>query len=98
MQHLLLISVLALTLQKPLDQNINCGACRLLKEGGHSFKWLLYGDDDTYFSTHAALQSLQHLDPEMPYFITGRLSQGVLRLLRRTLWTQAGSVICRSEQ
>ncbi len=38
---------------------------------GESYKWLLYGDDDTFFFLDAAMQVLQHLDPEMPYFLTG---------------------------
>ncbi len=32
-----------------------------------------YGDDDTFFFVDAALEMLQHLDPEMPYFLTGKL-------------------------
>ena len=38
---------------------------------GYSYKWLLYGDDDTMFMTHAVLNTLQDLDPNMPYFLTG---------------------------
>jgi len=38
---------------------------------GDSYKWLLYGDDDTFFFLDAAMQVLQHLDPDMPYFLTG---------------------------
>lgn len=38
---------------------------------GDSYKWLLYGDDDTFFFLDAAMEVLQHLDPDMPYFLTG---------------------------
>ena len=31
----------------------------------------MYGDDDTFFFTDAVLKSLEGLDPEMPYFLTG---------------------------
>jgi hypothetical protein len=38
---------------------------------GDTYKWLLYGDDDTYFFLDAAMNVLQHLDPDLPYFLTG---------------------------
>lgn len=38
---------------------------------GETYKWLLYGDDDTFFFLDAAMNVLQHLDPDMPYFLTG---------------------------
>jgi hypothetical protein len=44
-------------------------ACRLY---GESYKWLFYGDDDTLFFLDAAASMLQHLDPSLPYFLTGR--------------------------
>ena len=40
---------------------------------GSTYKWLLYGDDDTFFFTDAVLSVLGRLDPEMPYFLTGVL-------------------------
>ena len=43
----------------------------LFRHFGGSYKWLLYGDDDTFFFLDAAMNVLQHLDPEMPYFLTG---------------------------
>lgn len=43
----------------------------LFRHFGDSYKWLLYGDDDTFFFLDAAMNVLQHLDPEMPYFLTG---------------------------
>ena len=38
---------------------------------GDSYKWLLYGDDDTLFFPHALKHTLQDLDPNVPYFLTG---------------------------
>lgn len=43
-------------------------SCRDL---GETFKWLLYGDDDTFFFTDAVLKAVDGLDPHMPYFLTG---------------------------
>ena len=40
---------------------------------GDTFKWLLYGDDDTVFFTEAALNLASTMDPEMPYFVTDNL-------------------------
>eukprot|EP00854_Cymbomonas_tetramitiformis_P016785 gene16785-19939_t len=34
------------------------------------YKWMLYGDDDTYFFMSNILEELQGLDPDMPYLIT----------------------------
>ena len=38
---------------------------------GNSFKWLLFGDEDTVFFVDNALELLQDFDPSMPYIITG---------------------------
>ncbi|KAK9836092.1 hypothetical protein WJX81_000611 [Elliptochloris bilobata] len=40
---------------------------------GGAYKWLLYGDDDTFFFTDAMLGVLGGLDPDMPYFLTDHL-------------------------
>ena len=48
-------------------------ACRHF---GDTYKWLLYGDDDTAFFLDAAINVLQHLDPDLPYFLTG---EGAMR-------------------
>ncbi|KAG2453861.1 hypothetical protein HYH02_002068 [Chlamydomonas schloesseri] len=40
---------------------------------GESYKWLLYGDDDTIFYMPAVKQMLAHLDPELPYAISDNL-------------------------
>ena len=40
---------------------------------GDSYKWLLYGDDDTVFFPAAALQLLASFDPDLPYAITDNL-------------------------
>lgn len=36
------------------------------------YKWILYGDDDTFFFVDGVLELLQDFDPSLPYFITGR--------------------------
>ena len=41
------------------------------RELGDSFKWLFYGDDDTFYVVDPALKLLQGLDHDMPYFLTG---------------------------
>ncbi|CAL8466520.1 g6056 [Coccomyxa elongata] len=40
---------------------------------GDSYKWLLYGDDDTVFFPAAAMQLLGSFDPDLPYAITDNL-------------------------
>lgn len=40
---------------------------------GNSFKWLLFGDEDTVFFVDNALELLQDFDPSMPYIITGNM-------------------------
>ena len=42
------------------------------KQLGDSYKWLLYGDDDTVWFMDGVLRFLEDLDPEMPYFISGK--------------------------
>ena len=41
------------------------------KQLGDSYKWLLYGDDDTVWFMDGVLRFLEDLDPDMPYFISG---------------------------
>ena len=36
-----------------------------------SFKWMLFGDDDTIFFVDSVLEFLQDFDPNLPYFISG---------------------------
>ena len=36
-----------------------------------SFKWMLFGDDDTIFFVNSVLEFLQDFDPDLPYFISG---------------------------
>ena len=38
---------------------------------GDSYKWLLYGDDDTVWFMESVMRLLQDFDPDLPYFITG---------------------------
>ena len=38
--------------------------------GLDSFKWILYGDDDTVFFVDGALDMLQDLDYNMPYLLS----------------------------
>lgn len=50
-------------------QDLSCdGATRGLND---SFKWLFYGDDDTVFFLEGAMNIVEDLDPNMPYFLTG---------------------------
>ena len=50
-----------------------------------SYKWMLYGDDDTVFYLDNLLRMLETLDHTMPYYITDHiwfmksLTEGVLR-------------------
>lgn len=44
-----------------------------VQEFGESYKWLLYGDDDTVFFPEAALQLLAGFDPDLPYAITDNM-------------------------
>lgn len=41
--------------------------------GLDSYKWMLYGDDDTVFYLDNVLRMLEPLDPAMPYFITDHI-------------------------
>ena len=41
--------------------------------GYNNFKWMLYGDDDTVFFIDNALDMLEELDHNMPYFLTDHL-------------------------
>lgn len=45
---------------------------------GDTFKWLAYGDDDTFFFLDAVRGVLSGLDPAMPYFLTGAGCPAVL--------------------
>ena len=47
---------------------------------GDTYKWLLYGDDDTMWFIEGVLKLAQTLDHELPYFITGAAPQHILRL------------------
>lgn len=58
------------------------------KQLGDSYKWLLYGDDDTVWFMDGVLKFLEDLDPDMPYFISGQRSQLLL-------WSQ--HLNCKSE-
>lgn len=39
---------------------------------GDTYKWLLYGDDDTVWFMESVMRLLQDFDPDLPYFITGQ--------------------------
>lgn len=43
----------------------------LLQAFKGDYKWILYGDDDTFFFVDGVLELLQDFDPSLPYFITG---------------------------
>lgn len=40
---------------------------------GDSYKWLLYGDDDTVWFMESVMRLLQDFDPDLPYFITDHM-------------------------
>ena len=44
------------------------------KQLGDTYKWLLYGDDDTVWFMDGVLDVLSDLDPDTPYFISGAAS------------------------
>lgn len=41
---------------------------------GDTYKWMLYGDDDTIFFVEGVQNLVKDIDPNLPYFITGKLS------------------------
>ena len=41
--------------------------------GVNSYKWLLLGEDDTVFFVDNAMKLLQHLDHNVPYFLTDNI-------------------------
>ena len=51
----------------------------LLQAFKGDYKWILYGDDDTFFFVDGVLELLQDFDPSLPYFITGMSSANSLR-------------------
>ncbi|KAL3131943.1 hypothetical protein ABBQ38_007639 [Trebouxia sp. C0009 RCD-2024] len=40
---------------------------------GDTYKWLLYGDDDTVWFMESVMKLLQDFDPDLPYFITDHM-------------------------
>jgi hypothetical protein len=44
-------------------------ACRKF---GETFKWLLYGDDDTIFFPEAVKKLVRNFNPDLPHAITGK--------------------------
>ena len=45
----------------------------LLQTLGDTYKWMLYGDDDTLFFVDTVLDLLQPFDPELPYAISDNI-------------------------
>ena len=45
----------------------------LVPTGAQSYKWILYGDDDTLFAVENVLRVLEGLDHNMPYLLTDSL-------------------------
>lgn len=41
--------------------------------GVDSYKWMLFGDDDTVFLMDNVLNLIPHLDPTIPYLLTDHL-------------------------
>lgn len=57
----------------PGDQRAALAPFLAFRELGDTFKWLLYGDDDTVFFVDAALRLASTMDPDMPYIITDNM-------------------------
>ena len=57
----------------PGDQRAALAPFLAHRELGDSFKWLLYGDDDTVFFPDAALSLASTLDPALPYVVTDNI-------------------------
>ena len=57
----------------PGDQRAALAPFLAYKRLGDTFKWLLYGDDDTVFFTEAALNLASKMDPGLPYVITDNI-------------------------
>ena len=52
--------------------------CFVLQAFKGDYKWILYGDDDTFFFVDGVLELLQDFDHSLPYFITGMCSAQIL--------------------
>ena len=58
-----------------------CSLCRAAmapflanqSRGADSYKWMMYGDDDTVFYLDNVMRMLEPLDHTMPYFITDHI-------------------------
>ena len=57
------------------------------KQLGDTYKWLLYGDDDTVWFMDGVLDVLSDLDPDTPYFISGQLHAQLVPCGQRPLST-----------
>ncbi|KAG2425675.1 hypothetical protein HXX76_013517 [Chlamydomonas incerta] len=56
--------------RKPGDSRVAMVPWLAHKALGASYKWLLYGDDDTYFFLDSVRELLRDYDPELPYVVT----------------------------
>ncbi|KAK9807886.1 hypothetical protein WJX72_012243 [[Myrmecia] bisecta] len=45
----------------------------IAKDLGDTYKWLLYGDDDTIWFMDAVMNMVEDLDPHVPYFLTDHM-------------------------
>lgn len=41
-----------------------------MRSGVDSYKWILYGDDDTVFAIDNVINILSNLDPAQPYLLS----------------------------
>ena len=48
------------------------GIALTVRQYKETFKWLLYGDDDTVWFVPAIKQLLKNYDPELPHAISGK--------------------------
>ncbi|RYE14438.1 MAG: hypothetical protein EOP45_19635, partial [Sphingobacteriaceae bacterium] len=54
-------------------RNITCRKLGFRLAFGDTYKWMLYGDDDTMFFAEGIQNLVKDIDPNMPYFITGKV-------------------------
>ncbi|GLC55948.1 hypothetical protein PLESTB_001048000 [Pleodorina starrii] len=59
--------------KKPGDTRVALAPWLAHRALGESYKWLLYGDDDTFFFVENVKALLQEYDPDLPYIVTDAL-------------------------
>ena len=66
--------------------------------GQDSYRWILYGDDDTYFNVDAALRMVNGLDHRTPYLLSDNIwfpaQNGARRCITRLLDLRLRTLLC----